>query len=141
MLEDIEILLVEDDEDDAEQIILLLRRNISSNIRHIDNGESALQFIMSPGSERLKVIFLDLVLPGVHGIEILQRMKADPIKSKIPVIILSSYKGKEYVNSFGLSASGYFDKHHVITKSAEGLSKMLVEILNQDRKILVPVNA
>jgi len=128
MINSAEILLVEDDEDDAEAIMFLLRKHVSSVIRHIDNGRSAIDYLFSNESDDLKIIFLDLVLPFVHGVEILQKLKADKIKSKIPVIILSSLNAEQYVNSFGLTADGYFSKHHIIDTSGDELAKLLATV-------------
>jgi two-component system alkaline phosphatase synthesis response regulator PhoP len=135
MKRDFEVLLVEDDEDDAESIILVLKKEISCHIRHIDNGRSALEYLFSPESDNLKLIFLDLVLPYVQGIEILQRLKEDPIKSAIPVIILSSLRGEEYVKSFNLRADGYFSKFQFLNKSYSELNLLLNHVMEPTQSL------
>jgi two-component system alkaline phosphatase synthesis response regulator PhoP len=135
MKRDFEVLVVEDDEDDAESIMLVLKKEISCHIRHIDNGRSALEYLFSDESDNLKLIFLDLVLPYVQGIEILERLKADPIKSAIPVIILSSLRGEEYVKSFNLKADGYFSKYQFLHKSYTELNTLLNHVMEQNSKL------
>jgi two-component system, response regulator len=106
-----EILLIEDDEDKAEIIISILRKNLPGRIRHIEDGQAAMDFLFSEESRATKLILLDLILPNVDGIEILKRIKADPKRSQIPVIILTtSSQTQSYVDSLGLQPDGYVNK-------------------------------
>jgi two-component system response regulator len=108
----IEILLIEDDHDDAEFAIHALRKNnLANNLRHIDNGEEALEFLYNSGNIAPKIILLDLRMPRVDGIQILKRLKSDPEKKNIPVIVMvSSIDGKNYVESFKVKADAYILK-------------------------------
>jgi two-component system response regulator len=108
----IEILLIEDDHDDAEFTIHALRKNnLANNLRHIDNGEEALEFLYNSGNLSPKIILLDLRMPRVDGIQILKRLKNDPEKKNIPVIVMvSSIDGKNYVESFKIRADAYISK-------------------------------
>jgi two-component system, response regulator len=111
MNEDDEIVLIEDDEDKAEILIGILKQHLPGRIRHIDDGEHALNYLFSEESRNTKLILLDLVLPNVDGVEILRRIKADPVKSLIPVIILSaSSQTQNYIDSLGLHPDGYAHK-------------------------------
>ena len=106
-----EILLIEDDADDAELTIHALKKHHLANpIVHIDDGEKALDFLFSDG-QRPTLILLDLKMPRVDGIEILRKLKSDPMKKAIPVIVLiSSKEGRNYVESFHLKADAYMIK-------------------------------
>ena len=106
-----EILLIEDDADDAELTIHALKKHHLANpIVHIDDGEKALDFLFSEG-QRPTLILLDLKMPRVDGIEILRKLKSDPVKKAIPVIVLiSSKEGRNYVESFHLKADAYMIK-------------------------------
>jgi two-component system response regulator len=108
----IEILLIEDDQDDAEFTIHALRKNnLANNLRHIDNGEEALEFLYNSGNRTPKIILLDLRMPRIDGIQILKRLKNDPEKKNIPVIVMvSSHDGKSYVESFKVKADAYISK-------------------------------
>ena len=106
-----EILLIEDDADDAELTIHALKKhNLANPIVHIDDGEKALDFLF--GSEQKpSLILLDLKMPRVDGIQILRRLKSDPEKQHIPVVVLiSSKEGRNYLESFDLKADAYMIK-------------------------------
>ncbi|HEY9486835.1 MAG TPA: response regulator [Chryseosolibacter sp.] len=94
----VEILLVEDNMSDAELAVRALRKkNLANNLVHLKNGAEALDFIFARGaySERAmeqfpKVILLDLKMPKVNGIEVLQKIREDKRTRKIPVVVLTS---------------------------------------------------
>ncbi len=108
----IEILLIEDDPDDAELAIHALRKNnLVNNLVHIDEGEKAMKFLFSSTESSPRLILLDLRMPKVDGIQILKKLKEDPEKRHIPVIVLlSSKEGKSYVESFRVTADAYILK-------------------------------
>lgn len=111
MKEEDEILLIEDDEEKAQLIMSILKQHLPGNIRHIEDGQHALDFLMSDESFHTKLILLDLILPTVDGTEILRIIKAHPTKCLIPVIILTtSSQTQDYVDSLGLHPDGYVNK-------------------------------
>lgn len=95
-----DILLIEDNLHDAELAIRALKKNnLVNNLIHLKDGAEALDFIFAEGEyahrnkEHLpRVILLDLKMPKVNGIEVLERLKANEITKKIPVVILTSSK-------------------------------------------------
>jgi two-component system response regulator len=103
-----QILLIEDDADDAELTIYALRKHhLATPILHIDDGEKALEFLFS-SAPMPSLILLDLKLPRVDGIQILRRLRDDPERHNIPVIaLISSKEGRNYLESFSLSADAY----------------------------------
>ncbi len=107
----IEILLIEDDPDDAELTIHALKRHhVVNNLLHIDEGEKALEYLYSH-AENPKLILLDLRMPKVDGLQILKKLKSDPEKRHIPIVVMiSSRDGKNYVEAHGLKADGYITK-------------------------------
>jgi two-component system, response regulator len=109
---EIEILLIEDDADDAELTIHTLKKhNLVNTLLHLDEGEKALDYLYASGNNLPKLILLDLRMPRVDGIQILQRLKSDQEKKDIPVVVLvSSKEGKNYVESFQLRADSYITK-------------------------------
>ena len=96
--EPITILLVEDDPAHAE----IVRRNfesfrIANRLMHVEDGEEALDYLYRRGkfrdrrhSPRPGVILLDLRLPKVDGLEVLEIVKSDPDLRRIPVVILTT---------------------------------------------------
>ncbi|NOU48929.1 MAG: response regulator [Bacteroidales bacterium] len=99
-LEAVEILIVEDNPLDAELTIRVLKKNnLANEIFVADDGQRALDFIYCKGEfesrqtlKPLKVIFLDLKLPKVSGLQVLKEIKTNPLTKKLPVVILTSSK-------------------------------------------------
>jgi two-component system, response regulator len=100
MTKEIDILLVEDNASDAEMTILALKKNnLANNLLHLKDGAAALDFIFAEGeytdrilANKLKVILLDLKMPKINGIEVLERIRADERTKIIPVVVLTSSK-------------------------------------------------
>lgn len=96
----IEILLVEDNLNDVELTLRALKKfNIANNIFVVHDGAEALDYIFLKGKYanrgndiKLKVIFLDLKLPKVSGLEVLQELKKHETTKKIPIVVLTSSK-------------------------------------------------
>ena len=108
-LDEIEILLVEDNPTDAELTIRALKKkNLTNNLVWVKDGAEALEFLYATGSYSKrniegipKLILLDLRMPKVDGLEVLQIIKKDERTKKIPVVILTSSKeDKDIVNSY-----------------------------------------
>ena len=113
------ILLVEDNPDDVELTLRALRQyNVSNEISVVRDGVEALDYLFATGayadrdtSATLAVVILDLKLPKVDGLEVLQRMRADERTKLIPVVVLTSSKEeRDMVNSYRLGANSYVQK-------------------------------
>ncbi|MGH2567329.1 MAG: response regulator, partial [Bacteroidota bacterium] len=98
LVHDLDILLVEDDPLDAELMMTALKRwKDDTQIRLLTDGVEALDYIFATGpfSDRKieslpKVIFLDLKLPKLDGLEVLRRIRDDERTREVPVVIFSS---------------------------------------------------
>ena len=98
MLESVRILLVEDDENDAELALRALSEvGVPGMVAHSRDGEEALDFLLGrgefegrPGAEGLRVDLLDLKLPKLDGLEVLQTIRAEPLTRDLPVVMLTS---------------------------------------------------
>jgi len=112
----VEILLVEDNPNDVELTLHAFRRhNLANRIRVARDGVEALEFIFGVGEDSLgnvpKVILLDLKLPKINGLEVLQRLKSDPRTRVIPVVILTaSREERDVVESYQLGVNSYIIK-------------------------------
>lgn len=119
MTGEIEILLVEDNPRDRELTLRALRRsNLANNIVALPDGAEALDFLFGRGqySERdlsvtPRVVFLDIKLPKVDGIEVLREMKSDSRTKSIPVVMItSSAEERDRVESYKLGVNSYVVK-------------------------------
>ena len=91
------ILLVEDSARDAELTIdALSEYNLANDLLHVKDGAEALDYLFGRGQfanrsrEAPAVVLLDLKMPKVSGMEVLERMKSDPLLKAIPVAIMTS---------------------------------------------------
>ena len=97
---EVEVLLIEDNPYEAKLAIRCLKQfNLGNRLLHIDDAVNALDFIFQRGEysgsctmQSLKVIFLDLKLPKVDGLEILRQIKSNEATKTIPVVVLTSSK-------------------------------------------------
>ena len=116
----VEILLVEDNITDAELTIRELKKhNMANNLIHLKDGEEALDFIFATGKYANtrevqytpKVVLLDIQMPKVNGIEVLEKIKTDPKTRSVPVVILTSSKeNPDIQRCYDLGANSYIVK-------------------------------
>jgi two-component system, response regulator len=116
----VEILLVEDNPTDAELTIRALKKyNLANNLIHVKNGADALDFIFGTGnyadsrdvSFAPKVILLDINMPKMNGMEVLQKIKTDPRTRSMPVVVLTSSKESPDIQEcYNLGANSYIVK-------------------------------
>ncbi len=108
----VEILLVEDNMDDAGLTIRTLQKNhLANHLLHVQDGEEALRYLFHGESKMPKVILLDLKMPKVDGIEVLRKLKSDPERSIIPVVVLtSSREERDIIESYKLGVNAYIVK-------------------------------
>ena len=115
----VEIILVEDNPDDAALTIRALKKqNLANRLVHLKDGAEALDFIFATGTYEgrntnhfPKVILLDLKMPKVNGIEVLQKLKSEPSTRTIPVVILtSSAEDPDIKQCYDLGANSYIVK-------------------------------
>ena len=114
-----EILLVEDSPDDVELTLRALRRaRIANRIHVARDGEEALTFLFGGGDtparradEMPAVILLDVKLPKIDGLEVLRRIKEDPLTKTVPVVMLtSSNEARDVATSYHLGVNSYIVK-------------------------------
>ena len=115
----VEILVVEDNPDDLELMLRALRKvNLANAVHVVRDGAEALDFVFCRGPHRdrqiqdhPRLILLDLKLPKVDGLEVLQCIKSDPRTKMIPVAVLTSSKEQQdVVKSYDLGVNSYIVK-------------------------------
>lgn len=117
--DDVEILFAEDSIDDATLTLRALKKSgLTNPILHVKDGAEAIDFIEKKGLyatrktlKPLKLILLDLKMPKVSGIEVLERIKSNPLFKSIPVVILTSSKeDPDIKRCYELGANSYIVK-------------------------------
>jgi two-component system, response regulator len=115
----IDILLVEDNPADVELTLRALRNaNLANPIHVVADGEEALDYLfgtgthgMTTGAHHPRVVFLDLKLPKVSGLDVLRRIKSDPATKTIPVVVLSSSREEPDIKTaYALGVNSYIVK-------------------------------
>jgi len=113
------ILLVEDSPDDQELIRMAFDEgHVANEIIVMNDGAQALEYLFCTGPHADRditdlpvVILLDLKLPKVGGLEVLQKLRADPRTSMIPVVILtSSDEESDVIASYRSGVNSYVRK-------------------------------
>jgi len=109
--QELDILLVEDNPNDAELTQRALRKtDIGARLLIARDGAEAIEKVLSEGL-RPRVIFLDLKLPKIDGMEVLRRIRADERTRQIPVVVLtSSQEERDITESYKLGVNSYVVK-------------------------------
>ena len=112
------ILLVEDDPRDVELTLTALGEyNLANEVVVTRDGEIALDYLYSRGEfstrshDNPAVMLLDLKLPKIDGLEVLQQIRSDERLKLIPVVVLtSSHEEKDMIRSYQLGVNAYVVK-------------------------------
>jgi len=113
------VLLVEDNPDDVELTLRAFRKyNIMNEVVVASDGAEALDYLFCTGryasrdtNNLPEIVLLDLKLPKVDGLEVLQRLRADERTKHLPVVILTSSKEeKDRLQGYSLGVNSYIVK-------------------------------
>lgn len=107
------ILLVEDDVDDAELTKRAFARSqVLNQIEVVRDGSAAIDRLLGPAAGPLPaLVLLDLKLPKVDGLQVLEQLRADERTRLLPVVILtSSREERDVVQGYRLGANSYVRK-------------------------------
>lgn len=113
MNDGVEILLIEDNPEDVELTLRAFERyHLANKIHVVRDGEEALNCLFgSEMRDKPRLILLDLKLPKVDGLEVLQRCKSDSRTRAIPIVVLTSSKEeRDLVKSYDLGVNSYVVK-------------------------------
>jgi two-component system response regulator len=131
VVEPFEILLVEDNQDDIEltKEALDVGRVVNS-LTVVRDGQEALEYLFTnghPRSDMPGLILLDLRLPRVDGVDVLRRIKEEPILRRVPVVVLTTSKRDEdIVKSYDLGVNSYIQKPVLFEKFVETVKNLEV---------------
>ena len=134
-------MLVEDDPKDVELTMSALEEyNLSNEVVVACDGEEALDYLYFRGKfqrrsgENPAVLLLDLKLPKVNGLEVLEAIKSDDRLKLIPVVVLtSSHEERDMVSSYKLGVNAYVVKPVDFHEFANAIKELGVfwAIINQ----------
>lgn len=126
------ILMAEDDVKDVElALIALAQHNLANEVVVATNGEEALDYLYyrNAFTNRPKgnpiVIFLDLHMPKVTGLEVLTQIKSDPHLKNIPVVVMtSSREDQDIIQSYTKGVNAYVVKPVIFDKFIEVVKQL-----------------
>ena len=97
--------------DDEADIVELVAYNLKKEGFNVDTAHDGEQGLKNIGSKRYDLIFLDLMLPGIQGVELCKMVRNNPDTSRIPIVMLTA-KGEEIDKILGLEvgADDYITK-------------------------------
>jgi two-component system response regulator len=113
------ILLIEDNPDDVELTLRAFRKNnIANDVIVVRDGAEALDYLFGQGAysehnpeDKPRIILLDLKLPKIDGLQVLERIRANNYTKIVPVIILTSSKEEhDLINGYESGANSYVRK-------------------------------
>ena len=118
MVEHATIMMIEDDLGHAKLIEKNIRRaGVANPIVHLADGDSALAALFGGGGDTPEhaalptLILLDLNLPDMSGVDVLRKVKADPVLKRVPVIMLTTTDDKlEIQRCYDLGCNVYITK-------------------------------
>jgi two-component system response regulator len=117
-LRQVEILLVEDSSADAEMTMRTLsKRGIANHVAWVRDGVEALEWLFRQGEHAHrpdtdpKLVLLDIKMPRMDGLQVLERMKRDPRTQRIPVVMMTSSREEfDVLASYTLGVNSYVVK-------------------------------
>lgn len=138
------ILLVEDNVDDRELTKRALRKNlVTADVVTVNDGVAALEYLFGKGRRAgdaekplPRLMLLDLKLPGLGGIDVLRRLRADARTKFLPVVIFTSSEDEQdMVDGYRFGATRYVRKPVLYTEFLEVVRELGVTSLMQSAKV------
>ena len=120
------ILLVEDNPDDEKLTLRALKKNnIVNPVVIARDGAEALELLLGEKARSFGLVLLDLRLPKVHGLKVLESLRGVPRTRLTPVVILTSSKEEaDLVQGYALGANSYIRKPVDFQKFAEAVAQL-----------------
>ncbi len=108
-----EVLLVEDNDAHAELISICMHAEseLPLRIERVGDGEAALRYVYDSDLRSPDLVLLDLRMPKLDGLQVLQRLKGDPETRSIPVVVMTTSQREEDVReAYKAHANSYLVK-------------------------------
>lgn len=127
------ILLVEDNPDDVKLTLKALERErIGNTVQIATDGVEAIEYLFATGkfagrdtSIMPQVILLDLKMPRMDGLEVLQRIRSNEKTKLLPVVVLTtSNEDRDRIESYKLGANSYIRKPVDFKQFAEAVKQL-----------------
>ena len=127
------VLLVEDNPNDAALTLRALKKNkILNEVQIVRDGAEALDFLLCRGKHAGRdrglmpaVVLLDLKLPKLSGLEVLQRLRSEERTRLLPIVILTSSKEEQdLIDGYKFGANSYIRKPVDFTQFTEALRQL-----------------
>jgi CheY-like chemotaxis protein len=126
------ILLAEDNPRDVElTLIALSENNLANHVVVVKDGVEALEYLRCEGSFKLRkrgipaVLLLDIKMPRMDGIELLQEIRNDPVLKMLPVVMLTSSREEpDLKKSYELGVNAYVVKPVDFAKFIEAVKQI-----------------
>jgi two-component system response regulator len=127
------ILLVEDNQDDVDLTLrALARHNVANEVTVVRDGAEALDFVFARGqyssrdpSALPRLILLDINLPKLSGLQVLQELRSNQLTRMVPVVMLTtSSQERDVVDSYTHGANSYVQKPIDFQEFAEAVKQL-----------------
>ncbi len=126
------ILLAEDSQNDVELTLSALAESgLANEVVWVKDGQEALDYLYLRGDHAQRpaghpaVVLLDLKMPRVDGLQVLEQVKQDPALKAVPVVMLtSSREESDVVKSYGLGVNAYVVKPVGFAEFASALKEL-----------------
>jgi len=129
-LNKLRIVLADDDEDDREIFKLAISKvKVNSDLTLCKNGLELIKHLRNPDILLPNIIFLDLNMPGMNGLEALQEIKKDPGLKGITIVIYSTSSSEKDIEVTFLEGANIYIKK---PSSFEDLKKILDKVMTID---------
>jgi two-component system, response regulator len=128
-----DILLVEDNADDIALTLRAFKKNnVANEVVVVHDGQEALDYLLGKpgdppdkGAEKPAIILLDLKLPKISGLEVLERLRSDERTKFLPIIVLTSSKEEQdMISSYKFGANSYICKPVNFNKFVEAVRQL-----------------
>lgn len=144
----LELILIEDSPNDAELFLNVVEWiDMGDQVRVFPDGREALEYLLGTGKNEGQnpdypvVIFLDLKMPLIDGIEVLKALKENPRTVTHPVVVFtSSNQDIDVVKSYQLGANSYVVKPVQFEKYAETIRELINYWRNMNRPMVHTTN-
>lgn len=128
----VEILLVEDSRPDAEMTLRTLKKKgIANSVEWVRDGVEALEYLFCEGkytgrgNGHPKLVLLDLKMPRMDGLQVLERMKGDPRTRTIPVVMMTSSREEgDLIESYQRGVNSFVVKPVDFAEFAETVAQV-----------------